>query len=66
MRIILDFDAVDNSISILPTGQSGNRFSKHYSDQARLFVTGGYRPQLMNRNQILSNSKDPLILKPKK
>jgi penicillin amidase len=66
MRIILDFDAVDNSISILPTGQSGNRFSKHYADQARLFVTGGYRPQLMNRNEILLNSKDPLILKPKK
>jgi penicillin amidase len=66
MRIILDFEAVENSVSVLPTGQSGNRFSKHYADQAKLFVKGGYRPQLMNRNRIISNSKDPLILKPKK
>lgn len=66
MRIILDFDEVENSISVLPTGQSGNRFSKHYADQAKLFVNGKYRPQLMNRNRIISNSKDPLVLKPKK
>jgi penicillin amidase len=66
MRIILDFDEVENSISVLPTGQSGNRFSKHYSDQAKLYVNGGYRPQLMNRDQIVSDSKDPLLLKPRK
>jgi len=65
MRIILDFEAVENSVSVLPTGQSGNRFSKHYADQAKLFVNGGYRPQLMNRNRIISNSKDPLVLKPR-
>jgi penicillin amidase len=65
MRIILDFEAVENSVSVLPTGQSGNRFSKHYTDQVKLFVNGGYRPQLMNRNQIISNSKDPLVLKPR-
>jgi penicillin amidase len=65
MRIILDFEAVENSVSVLPTGQSGNRFSKHYADQAKLFVNGGYRPQLMNRDRIISNSKDPLVLKPR-
>ncbi|WP_075351192.1 penicillin acylase family protein [Algoriphagus marinus] len=64
MRIILDFEDVEKSISVLPTGQSGNRFSKHYRDQAKMYVKGRYRSQLMNRNDILNNSGDPLILKP--
>ena len=33
-RRVLDFSAVENSISILPTGQSGNPLSKHYRDPA--------------------------------
>ncbi len=33
-RRIIDFSDVENSVSILPTGQSGNPFSKHYDDQA--------------------------------
>jgi penicillin G amidase len=52
MRIILDFADVERSESILPTGQSGNRFSPWYKDQASLYVRGQYRPQLMNRSQI--------------
>jgi len=66
MRIILDFENVEKSISVLPTGQSGNRFSRHYRDQAKLFVKGKYRGQLMNRKEILRNAKEPLILKPSK
>ncbi|WP_158859301.1 penicillin acylase family protein [Lunatibacter salilacus] len=52
MRIILDFANVDASESILPTGQSGNRFSPWYKDQASLYANGQYRPQLMDRAQI--------------
>jgi penicillin amidase len=66
MRIILDFENVEKSISVLPTGQSGNRFSRHYRDQAKLFVKGKYRGQLMNRNEILKSAKEPLLLKPSK
>lgn len=64
MRIILDFNQVEKSISVLPTGQSGNRFSSHYSDQADLYVDGKYRPQLMNRNEIQNNMESKLILIP--
>lgn len=64
MRIILDFNQVEKSISVLPTGQSGNRFSSHYSDQADLYVDGKYRPQLMNRNEIQNKMESKLILIP--
>ncbi|GAA0878064.1 penicillin acylase family protein [Algoriphagus jejuensis] len=66
MRIILDFANVDGSISVLPTGNSGNRFSKHYSDQKNLYVKGKYRPQLMNEQEIKEKSKGKLIFTPKK
>ncbi|TFV97442.1 penicillin acylase family protein [Algoriphagus kandeliae] len=64
MRILLDFMDVDRSLSVLPTGQSGNRFSKHYKDQASLYAKGKYRYQLMDKEDILEESKDPLIFKP--
>jgi penicillin amidase len=65
MRIILDFGDVDASVSVLPTGNSGNRFSKHYADQKDLYVKGKYRPQWMNREEIEDNSKGKLIFAPK-
>lgn len=65
MRIIIDFAEVEKSISVLPTGQSGNRFSPHYSDQADLYVNGKYRPQLMNRMEIEDNMKSKLTFIPK-
>jgi penicillin amidase len=65
MRIILDFEDVEKSVSVLPTGQSGNRFSKHYADQAKLYAKGKYRPQLMNESTIRDKAKNILILSPK-
>lgn len=64
MRIILDFGDVDASISVLPTGNSGNRFSKHYADQKDLYVKGRYRPQLMSEQEIKAKSKGKLVLTP--
>lgn len=64
MRIILDFADVEGSVSVLPTGNSGNRFSKHYADQKELYVKGKYRPQLMNEETIKEKSKNKLVLKP--
>jgi len=66
MRIILDFADVEGSVSVLPTGNSGNRFSKHYADQKELFVEGKYRPQLMNKEEILDAAKGTLKLTPRK
>ncbi|KAG1648085.1 hypothetical protein GQR58_030101 [Nymphon striatum] len=37
-RRVIDFSDIENSMSIIPTGQSGNPFSKHYQDQAEMFL----------------------------
>lgn len=66
VRWILDFSDIENSIGILPTGQSGNLMSKHYDDQSQMFVDGTYRKQMMNKEEIISTSKRHLILKPRK
>lgn len=61
-RRIIDFSDIENSISILPTGQSGNPFSKHYKDQAELFVNGKFRKMMMNKQEIESSAESVLTL----
>lgn len=55
-RRIIDFSDIENSISILPTGQSGNPFSKHYKDQAEMFNKGEFRKMKLNKNEIIKVS----------
>jgi len=64
-RRIIDFCDVENSISILPTGQSGNPFSKHYRDQAEMYNKGEFRKMKMNKEEIIRVSTK-LIISPKK
>lgn len=64
-RRIVDFSDVENSISILPTGQSGNPFSKHYKDQAQMYVDGKFRKMMMNKEEI-QESSELLIFSPNK
>ena len=64
-RRIVDFSDVENSWSILPTGQSGNPFSAHYKDQADLYNSGQYRKMKMNKEEIIKSSTK-LIFKPAK
>ena len=63
-RRIIDFSDVENSISILPTGQSGNPFSKHYKDQAEMYNKGEFRKMKMNKEEIM-NVSTKLIIQPK-
>ena len=63
-RRVIDFSDIENSISILPTGQSGNPFSKHYKDQAEMFNNGEFRKMKMNKEEIISVSTK-LIIQPK-
>lgn len=65
-RRVIDFSDVENSMSILPTGQSGNPFSKHYKDQAEMFVKEEFRKMMMNETEIKENSEAMLLLVPKK
>jgi penicillin amidase len=63
-RRVIDFSDVENSVSILPTGQSGNPFSTHYKDQAQMFIDGKFRKMMMNKEEI-QNSSEILIFSPK-
>lgn len=65
-RRIIDFSDIENSISILPTGQSGNPLSKHYNDQAEMYNKGEFRKMLMNETEIKGSSENVLIFKSKK
>lgn len=64
MRTVIDMGNIDGAMSINPTGQSGNFLSKHYDDQAQMFVDVKFRPQLMNEVEIEKNKTSVLILKP--
>jgi penicillin amidase len=55
-RRIIDFSDIENSVSILPGGQSGNVMSKHYKDQAEMYVKGEFRKMLINQEEIVKNS----------
>ncbi|WP_343695743.1 penicillin acylase family protein [Flavobacterium sp.] len=63
-RRIVDFSDIENSWSILPTGQSGNPFSKHYSDQAEMYNAGKFRKMKLNKEEIVKTSTK-LTFKPK-
>jgi penicillin amidase len=63
-RRIVDFSDVENSLSILPTGQSGNVFSKHYKDQSQSYLDGDFFKMLINTSEI-ETLNNVLVLKPK-
>ncbi len=63
-RRIIDFSDVENSISILPTGQSGNPFSPYYKDQAKMYINGEFRKMMMNKEEIKSTSSNILLFNP--
>ncbi len=62
MRLLVDFADTDHAWSIIPTGQSGNIMSQHYSDQATMFNNGKYR--IINTNKKELSNERVLILEP--
>ncbi len=63
-RRVIDFSDIENSVSILPTGQSGNPLSEHYDDQATMYNEGKFRKMKMNKKEIEESSRK-LVFKPK-
>jgi penicillin amidase len=61
-RRIVDFSDVENSLAIVPTGQSGRIFSKHYKDQATKYLNGDFVKMKLNSKEI-AQSKNVLVLK---
>ncbi len=64
LRRTLDFADPEHGQSILPTGQSGNLMSKHYDDQAEMFINCKTRTEWMGREEIVRDSKDHLVMTP--
>lgn len=62
-RRIVDFSDVENSLAIIPTGQSGNVFSDHYKDQAQKYVDGEFVKMELNKEEILKMKNQLIFVK---
>lgn len=63
-RQIIDVGNWDASRVIIPAGQSGHPASKHYSDMAEAWRSGGYCPMLWSRAAVERHTADVLALEP--
>ncbi|MFK8059571.1 MAG: penicillin acylase family protein [Polaribacter sp.] len=63
-RRIVDFSDIENSLSVIPTGQSGNVFSDYYKDQTQQFLDGQFVKMKLNQSEI-EKSENVLVLKPR-
>jgi penicillin amidase len=51
-RQIVDLGDIDASLSIIPTGQSGQPFSRHWGDQTAMWANGQTKPMALSRDRI--------------
>ena len=64
LRRVIDFAEPESAYSINPSGQSGNFISRHYSNQVKLYISGKYRKELMNFDEVKRLSKDIVYFQP--
>jgi penicillin amidase len=64
MRMIVDLNNLDNSLSINTTGQSGHAYHPHYIDMADLWRKIYYHPMPWDPRRIQSQAESLLILSP--
>jgi penicillin amidase len=62
-RMLVDLADLDNSRSVLPTGQSGQPLSRHWGDQTALWLRGELHPMWFTRARIVE--PDVLVLRPR-
>ncbi len=63
-RQLVDFCDSKHSLSVLPSGQSGQRMSDHYKDQTDMWLKGDYHPMVMDQYEIRHTASERLVLKP--
>jgi penicillin amidase len=63
-RRIIDFADASKSVGINPVGQSGVLFDRHYRDQAKTFIEGGYVPQHLSEADVKAHTRSRLTLNP--
>jgi penicillin G amidase len=55
-RHIFDLSNWDNSVTVIPTGNSGNPASPNYCDQTKLYIDGKYHPDPYSRQAVEANT----------
>ena len=63
-RLIVDLHRLDNAISVLSTGQSGQFMDDHYRDQVQLLINHLYHPNLMDTARVVQSGWPVLTIKP--
>ncbi len=63
-RMLVDMSDLDNSRSVIPTGNSGHPYNAHYDDQMPLYLTGQYHPMPFSREAVEAAAVEHLILQP--
>ena len=63
-RQLVDLCDLNHTLSVITTGQSGQRMSKHYKDQTPLWLEGRYRSMIMGRGEITERAQEHLTLTP--
>jgi penicillin amidase len=56
-RHIYDLSNWDNSLTVIPTGNSGIPASKHYCDQTEMYLNGQYHPDYFSKEKVIENAK---------
>lgn len=64
MRMIVDFDNLNNSLTVHTTGQSGHAYHPHYIDMAPLWAEVKYYPMWWEQDSIIADAEGHLVLKP--
>lgn len=62
--MIVDLSNLNNSISVIPTGQSGQPLDEHYRDQLHLYMGNLYHPNLTDTLRIRQSGWNLLRLQP--
>ena len=64
MRMIVDLADFDQSLTVMPTGQSGHPGHDHYDDMIRLWLEGELHPMWYSSEAVTENAVETLILIP--
>ena len=64
MRMIVDLDNLDNSLTVHTTGESGHAYHAHYSDMSELWAAGEYYPMLWGQDAVMDGAASHLRLVP--
>lgn len=65
MRMIIDMSKVENTFTIITTGQSGQPLHPNFRDQSRLWLNGEYKTIKSGANDVQNSGMKVLTLLPK-